>query len=154
MDHGNMHNMSGMAPPRNMSGHGKKMMHMSFYWGNYGYILFTGWPGTSSGMYALALILVFFLAVLIEWLSHSRLLKAGSNNVVAGCVQTAMHAVRMGLAYFVMLAVMSFNGGVLLMVILGHAVGFFAFGSRAVKRNDDDQSVSYEKPSDLPPMSC
>ncbi|MBA0594575.1 hypothetical protein Gorai_011476 [Gossypium raimondii] len=64
-----------------------------------------------------------------------------------------LHAVRVGLAYLVMLAVMSFNGGVFLMAIAGHMLGFLLFGSRVFKRNMD--ILSSKKTSDhLPPMSC
>jgi copper transporter 1 len=38
-----------------------------------------------------------------------------------------MHAVSVGLAYMVMLAVMSFNGGVSIVAVAGHLVGFFFF---------------------------
>ncbi|KAG4145363.1 hypothetical protein ERO13_D05G092650v2 [Gossypium hirsutum] len=140
------------APPLSMNGtsgmhYGKKMMmmHMTFFWGKDAEILFSGWPGRrlGGGMYALALIFIFFLAFLVEWISHSRLIKpGGANNVWAGVVQSLLHAVRVGLAYLVMLAVMSFNGG-----------GFLLFGSRVFKRNMD--ILSSEKTSDhLPPMSC
>ncbi|MBA0807256.1 hypothetical protein Gohar_023074 [Gossypium harknessii] len=150
------------APPLSMNGtsgmhYGKKMMmmHMTFFWGKDAEILFSGWPGRrlGGGMYALALIFIFFLAFLVEWISHSRLIKpGGANNVWAGVVQSLLHAVRVGLAYLVMLAVMSFNGGVFLMAIAGHMLGFLLFGSRVFKRNMD--ILSSEKTSDLPPMSC
>ena len=136
--------------------HGDKMMmmmHMTFYWGKDAQILFSGWPGTSPGMYALSVLLVFVLAVLVEWLSRSNLIKHGVfNDVVSGLVKTALHAVRMGLAYLVMLAVMSFNGGVFIAAVAGHAVGFLVFGTRVIgsgRKGPED-----EKPSDLPPMSC
>lgn len=67
MDHGQgMEGMGmkmemGMKPPPSSSNmHHKMMMHMTFFWGNNAQILFPNWPGTHSGMYALALVFVFF----------------------------------------------------------------------------------------------
>ncbi|XVF68866.1 hypothetical protein PTKIN_Ptkin11bG0035600 [Pterospermum kingtungense] len=155
------HGMEGMAPPPSLSTNGTSgmhhpmmmmMMHMTFFWGKNAEILFSGWPGTRAGMYALALIIIFVLAFLVEWLSHSRLIKPGSRNVSAGLVQTLLHAVRVGLAYLVMLALMSFNGGVFLVAVAGHTLSFLLFGSRVFKKNTE--ILSNEKVSDLPPMSC
>uniref|UniRef100_A0A2N9H140 Copper transport protein n=1 Tax=Fagus sylvatica TaxID=28930 RepID=A0A2N9H140_FAGSY len=127
------------------------MMHMTFFWGSNAQILFSGWPGTRAGMYALALIFVFVLSVLVEWLSNGQLIKPGASNVKAGLVQTLMHAIRVGLAYIVMLAIMSFNVGILLVAVAGHAIGFLLFGSRVFKHSE---MPPYVKTSDLPPMSC
>ncbi|CAK7331390.1 unnamed protein product [Dovyalis caffra] len=149
--------MSGVPPPPSaiMNGtngmHHKMMMHMTFFWGKDALILFSGWPGTSSGMYVIALVFIFVLAVLVEWLSHCRFIKPGSNDVAAGLIQTLIHAIRVGLAYMVMLAVMSFNGGVFIVAVAGHLVGFLIFGSRVFK---DTELPPYRKTSDLPPMSC
>ncbi|OMO97365.1 Ctr copper transporter [Corchorus olitorius] len=123
--------------------HRNSLLHMSFYWGHKSQILFSGWPGSNAGMYALALIFVFVLAMIVEWLSYCSIIKPGANKVAAGFFQTGMHTVRAGLSYMVMLAVMSFNGGVFLAAIFGHAVGFLIFGSRAFKKSD--------KKPDLPP---
>ncbi|KAK0604365.1 hypothetical protein LWI29_014939 [Acer saccharum] len=92
------------------------------------------------------------LAILVEWLSGTHLIREGTNNVAAGMIQTVMHAIRVGLAYMVMLAVMSFNAGVFLAALAGHTLGFFLFGSRVFKKKAG--SPSYQKTSDLPPMSC
>ncbi|KAF7153802.1 hypothetical protein RHSIM_Rhsim01G0233600 [Rhododendron simsii] len=151
-----MEGMDVMPPPANgtttMLHPHKMMMHMTFFWGKNAEILFSGWPGTSSGMYAVALMFVFVLSLLVEWLSHGNLIKDGSNQVAVGLVQTLIHAVRVGLAYMVMLAVMSFNGGVFVMAVAGHALGFFLFGSRALKKAAPTPSNG--KTSDVPPMSC
>ncbi|KAA8549331.1 hypothetical protein F0562_001015 [Nyssa sinensis] len=137
MNDGHMRGMGNMAPTSssvngtrmpNMRRH-KMLMHMTFFWGKNALILFTGWPGTSSGMYALALMFVFVMAVLVEWLSHCNLIRNGSNHVAAGLIQTLMYAVRVGLAYLMMLALMSFNGGVFLVAVAGHALGFLFFGT-------------------------
>ncbi|CAI0540367.1 unnamed protein product [Linum tenue] len=132
------------------------MMHMTFYWGKDALILFSGWPGTRTEMYVLALVFVFLLAFLVEWLSGCRLIRKDAG-------RTAMHGVRAGLAYMVMLAVMSFNGGVFLAAVAGHAVGFLVFGSRVFKKDDDGVGLDggdYRHRragglrSDLPPISC
>ncbi|OVA17742.1 Ctr copper transporter [Macleaya cordata] len=121
------------------------MMHMTFFWGDRAEILFSGWPGTSTGMYILALIFVFLLSVLVEWLSRLPLIKPGSNHVAAGFARTLMHTIRVGLAYLVMLAVMSFNGGVFLAAVAGHSIGFLVFGSQLVMRTETGA---------LPDMGC
>ncbi|KAL6341630.1 hypothetical protein AAG906_032751 [Vitis piasezkii] len=153
-DHGHMH-MS--PPPANSTGmppmhHMEMMMHMTFYWGKKAEILFSGWPGTRSGMYALALIVVFVMAIIVEWLSHCQLIKPGSTHVAAGVVQTLLHAIRMGLEYMVMLALMSFNGGMFLVAVAGHAVGFLVFGSRLFRGSETLRPS--EKAFYLSPMSC
>lgn len=156
MDHG----MNMAAPPPSSSSsssmngmHDKMTMHMTFFWGSNSEILFSGWPGSRTGMYVLALIFVFVLAAVVEWLSHCRFVKpiSGSapDRVRAGLVQTILHALRLGLAYIVMLAVMSFNAGVFLVAVAGHTVGFLVFGSAVFKKGEGDKVAS-----DLPPMSC
>ncbi|KAJ1421981.1 Ctr copper transporter [Sesbania bispinosa] len=144
----------GMAPPKPstngtmMMGHKMHgMMHMTFFWGKDALILFDNWPAGKGNMYALALVFVFVMSVLIELLSHSRFIKPGSNHVTAGLVQTLLHLLRVGLSYLVMLALMSFNGGVFLVAVFGHALGFF-FCSRAFNKPHKDEGF------DLPPMSC
>lgn len=112
-------------------------MHMTFFWGKNVDVLFSGWPGYDRlGMYLLALLVVFLISAAVELLSAARMLKPGdgSNRLVAGLAQTLIYAVKMGLAYMVMLAVMSFNGGVLLAAVVGHAVGFLVFKSGAFRR--------------------
>ncbi|XP_073145942.1 copper transporter 6-like [Henckelia pumila] len=138
-DGGHMHDMSppasGGASNDSMAtmNPSHMMTHMTFFWGKNAEILFDGWPGYDRlGMYILALAVVFLLALFVEWLSHCRILResSGHGGAAAGLVQTAVHALRIGLAYLVMLAVMSFNGGVFLVAVAGHALGFFLFGRR------------------------
>lgn len=152
-----MDGMGGMAPspPSNngtmtmmMHQHHKMMMHMTFFWGKDADILFNNWPGGKSGMYVLALVFVFVMAVLVELLSHTRFVKPGSNHVVSGLIKTLLHVLRVGLAYLVMLALMSFNGGVFLVAVLGHALGFFI--STVAFDNKPHQDEAF----DLPPISC
>ncbi|RVW56618.1 Copper transporter 1 [Vitis vinifera] len=155
---GDMMNSTSMGDMMNRTAMGdmkmnKTMMtHMTFFWGTSTEIFFSGWPGQSSGMYAVALALVFGLSMLVEWLSHTRFIKSTTNKLVAGLLQTAMYGLRVGLAYLVMLAVMSFNVGVFLAAIAGYTTGFLLFGSRVFR--DSSDMLPYEKASDLPPLNC
>uniref|UniRef100_A0A0E0KQE5 Copper transport protein n=1 Tax=Oryza punctata TaxID=4537 RepID=A0A0E0KQE5_ORYPU len=132
-----------MTPPR--SGHAAApppqhkmamMMHMTFFWGDRAVVLFRGWPGErGAGMYALCLLFVFALAALTEGLSvlSRRLARRGGQAPApasSAALLTAVHAARMGMAYLVMLAVMSFNVGVFLAAVAGHALGFLLARSR------------------------
>ncbi|KAB1199051.1 Copper transporter 6 [Morella rubra] len=129
--------MNGMAPPSTMGGMDNEMAmtHMTFTWSKNGYILFSGWPGTRTGMYALALIIIFVVSIIVEGLS-CRLVKKGPKNVAAGLIQTVLHGLKVGLGFLVMLAVMSFNVGVLMAAVIGHTLGFFLFHSRVFKASD------------------
>nr|XP_016434550.1 PREDICTED: copper transporter 6-like [Nicotiana tabacum] len=138
MDH-NMPGMGGeMSPPSPMNSPAQNhmdnmgMTHMTFLWSKNAEILFSGWPGTRTGMYVLALILAFVLSVLVEWLPHCNYFKNGEAKNVFG--RTLVHGLRVTLAYLVMLALMSFNVGVFIVVVVGHVFGFFLFGSRVSKK--------------------
>ncbi|XVF68868.1 hypothetical protein PTKIN_Ptkin11bG0035800 [Pterospermum kingtungense] len=151
------HGMGGNEPGGDgmMMDQHKMMMHMTFFWGKNAEILFSGWPGTRTGMYVLALVVVFVLGFMVEWISHSQFIKLGSTrrHVAAGLVQTLLHGLRVGLAYLVMLAVMSFNGGVFLAAVAGHTLGFLLFGSSVFKKPSapaPTSSAVYGKASDLP----
>lgn len=147
-----------MTPPPTSSGasaansHHMMMMHMTFFWGKNAEILFSGWPGYNNiGMYVFALFVVFVLAFFVEFLSHTNYIKESANHVAAGLIQTALYGIRIGLAYLVMLSVMSFNGGIFLAAIAGHTLGFMVFGSRVFKKSP---LTAYAKASDLPSLPC
>ncbi|CAL5027594.1 unnamed protein product [Urochloa decumbens] len=123
-------------PPAGSSSH-MSMMHMTFFWGDRAVVLFPGWPGArGGGAYALCLLFVLALAALTEALAAAsrcvarRASRAGSAPASTAALLAAAHAARMGMAYLVMLAVMSFNGGVLLAAVAGHALGFLLARSR------------------------
>ncbi|KAK4780217.1 hypothetical protein SAY87_016323 [Trapa incisa] len=144
-----MEGMGNMSNTTTMTTHKKRYLHMTFFWGKDSEILFTGWPATRTGMYVLALLFCFSLALLIEWISHCKHFKLScgggtgrvscssppsrGKRVTVGLVQVVAYGLRVGLAYLVMLALMSFNGGVLLVIVAAHAVGYFLFASRAFK---------------------
>ncbi|CAN8253287.1 unnamed protein product [Cochlearia groenlandica] len=109
------------------------MMHMTFFWGQNAEVLFDGWPGTSILMYWLCLAAVFLVSVASEWLSRCGIMKAGPASMGGGMVQTVVYTVRAGLSYLIMLAVISFNGGVFLAAMAGFGIGFMLCGSRAFK---------------------
>ncbi|KAK4408590.1 Copper transporter 1 [Sesamum angolense] len=124
-------------------GYRKMEVRMTFFLGK----------GTESiGLYVVDLSTVFVLSLLVEWLSHTRFLSSYSdaNDVRVGFVQTWLYGVRITMAYVVMLAVMSFNAGILFAAVAGYSVGFLVFGSRVF----DKEEIRYQKPSDLPPLNC
>ncbi|PIN08419.1 Copper transporter [Handroanthus impetiginosus] len=125
-------------------------MHMTLYWSNEVTLLFDSWTTKSWPSYALALLLCFLFSVFYQFLEALRLrLKSAptSANPSLPSVNTPLIArkfdqnwrIRLGLAglfgvnsaigYLIMLAIMSFNGGVLLAVVLGSTVGYYVFRS-------------------------
>ncbi|RRT45247.1 hypothetical protein B296_00031005 [Ensete ventricosum] len=127
--------MSGMTPPPSgMPTSCMDMIQMSFVWSTRAQILFSCWPGDrGAGAYLLALFLVAAASGLVDCLSVAIRSLPRGNRVALALLRTALHAARMGLAYLVMLAVMSFNVGVLIAAIVGHALGFFLTGSGLLK---------------------
>ncbi|RZC84245.1 hypothetical protein C5167_047032 [Papaver somniferum] len=124
MNHGGMQMNQTMGMSKK-----KMMMHMSFYWGDSATVLFHHWPGDST-----------------EWLGHCSIARADSNHVAAGIVRSIVHTVRVGLAYLVMLAVMSFNGGIFIVAVLGHGLGYFVFGTQVFMKTDKNKT--------LPDLGC
>ncbi|KQK15652.1 copper transporter 4 [Brachypodium distachyon] len=127
-------------------------MHATFFWAHRAQVLFTGWPGegprAGSGMYVLCLLVVLALAALVEAFSAASKglarRRPGGGAMVSGVV---VHAAKMALAYMVMLAAMSFNVGVLLAAVAGHALGFLLARTAVLRRagaggtRDDDAAA-------------
>lgn len=129
------------SPSRSPSfGTHKVMFHTAFYWGKAHQILFPGWPGSSTGMYVLAVFLVFSLAILVECFSYCQLIKPGPNRVADCFFKIGIRAVRAGISYMVILAVMSYNAGIFIAAIVGHVVGYMVFGSGLLLKPDGPSS--------------
>lgn len=107
-------------------------MQMSFYWGKNATVLFSGWPNHSLGMYILALLFVFFLAIAVEVLSNQPPIKNGTNPLTGGLIRGSVYFFRITFAYLVMLSVMSFNVGIFIAAVVGHSLGVFIVTSRAI----------------------
>ncbi|XP_031486679.1 copper transporter 6-like [Nymphaea colorata] len=121
-------NSTGMAPAKRV------MMHMALYWGKDVWVLFADWPGFSLGQYILSLIVIFIGAVLVEWLSFCKVKRMKGSPVLTGFLQAVLYGVRVFFAYMVMLAIMSFNLGILFAAVLGHGVGFWVFGTQFLRK--------------------
>ncbi|CAL4954336.1 unnamed protein product [Urochloa decumbens] len=168
MDTGGGHHQMGaaaMAPAQHGGGMAmgtrrKRYIHMTFYWGKDSEILFTLWPGADGGMYALALVAVFALAFLLEFLGSRRLDALLPSAAAAGSSRrraaagAAVHALRVGGAYLLMLALMSFNGGVLVVAVAGHAAGFLAFRAGLFGDGRAQVKDGYNKEEFAPAACC
>ena len=133
------------------------MMHMKFYWGKQVTILFDGWTTSSWISYSLSLLACFLVSTFYQYLEDKRvrfkllsaakasnppkpqiedpLLQqvdgktAGSKWSAARFAGAALFGLNSGIGYLLMLAVMSFNGGVFVAIVLGLAVGYLVFRS-------------------------
>ncbi|RWW77076.1 hypothetical protein BHE74_00014786 [Ensete ventricosum] len=54
---------------------------------------------------------------------------SGDDRISEGLTQTTLHVLRISFAYLVMFAIMSFNGGMLIIDVIGYALGFLLFDS-------------------------
>ncbi|KAJ0759218.1 putative Ctr copper transporter [Helianthus annuus] len=109
-------------------------MHMAFFWSKDVVMLFNGWPKGELGMYILALAIVFFLAVMVEFLSGFPAVKPESNPIIGGLKHALLYGLRMALLYLLMLCVMSYNVGVFVFVVAGHFVGCFIVKYRVISK--------------------
>jgi solute carrier family 31 (copper transporter), member 1 len=135
------------------------MMHMAFYWGKSATILFDGWRTSTWTGYLLSLLALLLAAAFYQYLEAFRIrvklaasktssipppagtdpartpLLAAAGRCPARVAVATLFGVNSGLGYLLMLAVMSFNGGVFIAVIVGLAVGYLAF------RSDDGEDL-------------
>eukprot|EP00252_Welwitschia_mirabilis_P021388 TRINITY_DN5484_c0_g1_i1.p1 TRINITY_DN5484_c0_g1~~TRINITY_DN5484_c0_g1_i1.p1 ORF type:complete len:142 (+),score=18.09 TRINITY_DN5484_c0_g1_i1:457-882(+) len=126
------------------------MMHMTFYWGKQVTLLFDNWKTNTWLGYSLSLLAVFLFCIFHEYLANLRLrFKASlirAKPVVSDgltdplirrkgfsfgskVLQALLFGLNTALAYMLMLAIMSYNGGVFLAAVLGFVVGYLFFRS-------------------------
>ena len=147
------------------------MMHMTIYWGTSATILFDGWRTSAWTGYLLSLLALFLVAAFYQYLEAFRIRfkllsgakaadpplppPAGSDarapllapiafaggRSSARVATAALFGVNAGVGYLLMLAVMSFNGGVFIAVVVGLAAGYLAFRS-----SDGEDLVSVDNP--------
>ncbi|XP_057468385.1 copper transporter 5.1-like [Actinidia eriantha] len=141
------------------------MMHMTFYWGRQVTLLLDSWKTKTWTEYALTLCACFVVSVFYQYMEDRRLrFKLLSSSSAAASpppssVATPLlypksaaipwsparfaGAVLFGLnsaiGYLLMLAIMSFNGGVFIAVIVGLAIGYLLFRSA-------DQDIVVDNP--------
>ncbi|KAK1308296.1 Copper transporter 5.1 [Acorus calamus] len=133
------------------------MMHMTFYWGKKVTLLFDSWRTDSWTSYGLTLLAVLIASVFYQYLEDRRLrFKAlsrskpsppsdespffllgytgGGNRSSARFASAILFGINSAIGYMLMLAVMSYNWGVFIAVVVGLAIGylFFRTGDEAV----------------------
>lgn len=116
-----------MPTPPDSNDMNDMVMHMSLFWGKDVIVLFQGWPGNSLGMYILATIFVLFMAFLVELLSISPSFRPGRSwsPLITSLIHAGAYALRMALAYMLMLSLMTFNIGIFIAAVAGHTLGRF-----------------------------
>ncbi|XP_057957759.1 copper transporter 5.1 [Malania oleifera] len=126
------------------------MMHMTFYWGRKVTLLFDSWKTNSWTSYAFTLLACLVLAAFYQFLEDRRikfkLLAAGrppaQSPIEAPLLQRKiagwgpakfagafLFGINSAIGYLLMLAVMSFNGGVFIAVVAGLAIGYLLYRS-------------------------
>eukprot|EP01018_Ginkgo_biloba_P015558 Gb_28691 [translate_table: standard] len=136
------------------------MMHMTFYWGKQVTLLFDDWKTQTWLSYSLTLVAVFLFSVFHEYIVNLRsrfngvstakdpsdlrvpFLRKPSNAYTSKGVESVLFGLNAGLGYLLMLAVMSFNGGVFIAAILGFIVGYFIFRSGSEAKQDSENSCA------------
>ncbi|KAK4419891.1 Copper transporter 5.1 [Sesamum alatum] len=136
------------------------MMHMTFYWGRRVTILFDSWKTDSWLSYFLSLFACFLFSVFYQYMEDCRLRLKTSPPPSAGAAAplllskmggarnwsasrfagAILFGVNAGIGYLLMLAIMSFNGGVFVAVVVGLGVGYLVF------RGGDEGVVVVDNP--------
>lgn len=142
------------------------MMHMTFYWSNQVTLLVDSWRTNSWTSYVLTLLACLVASAFYQYLEDLRLrLKLASTGKPSSPAQieapllqkkfagfrgkwsaarvggAALFGVNSAIGYLLMLAIMSFNGGVFVAVVLGLTVGYLLFRS-----GDEDIAIVVDNP--------
>ncbi|KAK2965575.1 hypothetical protein RJ640_018741 [Escallonia rubra] len=137
------------------------MMHMTFYWGRSVTLLFDSWKTDSWTSYSLSVLACLLFSAFYQYLEDRRLrFKRFSSRSGAGAIDDTpllqqkliagrpariagalLFGVNSAIGYMLMLAVMSFNGGVFVAVVLGLTLGYLLFRS-----GDDEAVVAVDNP--------
>ncbi|GMJ07277.1 copper transporter 5 [Hibiscus trionum] len=122
-------------------------MHMTLYWGKDVTLLIDSWKTESWLSYLLALLACFIFASFYQYMEDRRLrfssLASSKSNPSppsyvpllpnyrrsAKFATAVLFGINSAFGYILMLAIMSFNGGVFLAIVLGLAVGYLLFRS-------------------------
>ncbi|KAK8503183.1 hypothetical protein V6N13_025943 [Hibiscus sabdariffa] len=121
------------------------MMHMTLYWGKDVTLLIDSWNTESWLSYLLALLACFIFASFYQYMEDRRLRFSSlassdpspppyvpllpNYRRSAKFATALLFGINSAIGYLLMLAIMSFNGGVFLAIVLGLAVGYFLFRS-------------------------
>ncbi|KAK7410181.1 hypothetical protein VNO78_00764 [Psophocarpus tetragonolobus] len=134
------------------------MMHMTFYWSRKVTLLIDSWKTNDWTDYLLTLLACLVVSVFYQILENRRLRlkligvgKPFPPEIVTPLLQrrlvgnrakfgvkiagALLFALTSAIGYLLMLAVMSFNGGVFLAIVLGLTIGYFFF------RNEGEDSI-------------
>lgn len=140
-------------------------MHMTLYWGKKVTLLISSWKTNSWTSYLLALLACFLFSAFYQFMEDRRLrfkalassssinpsslpvgtpllfqVNRGRRLSPARVATAVLFGVNSAIGYLLMLAVMSFNGGVLVAIVMGLSVGFFLF------RTEDEDVVVVDHP--------
>ncbi|GLU10161.1 hypothetical protein SLE2022_269810 [Rubroshorea leprosula] len=133
------------------------MMHMTFYWGKRVTLLFDSWSTDSWLSYFLTLLACFLFASFYQYMEDRRIRfkSLASTNPISAATpllpktrrfkpgkvaSSVLFGVNSAIGYLLMLAIMSFNGGVFLAIVSGLTVGYLCF------RCEDKEVVVVDNP--------
>lgn len=139
------------------------MMHMTFYWSKQMTLLVNSWRTSTWTGYAISLLACVIVAAFYQYMEDLRLRiriaaavktppdqidapllqkrVAGGKWSVARLAGALLFGVNAAIGYLLMLAIMSFNGGVFVAIVAGLAGGFLLF-----RTADDDVALVVDNP--------